>query len=186
MFIGNISNLVDLLSARTFSEASTKLSDHERNSEALSISCSLANSLLMPLRALFSVGNLWLSSNALISAQLAAVSMIVENVFGRSNIGTRRDTEANWEDHTGEDSDLVWERNRFEPHLLVGVVRLVLGEESLIKRSELRLVEVTWNEKIWVLSRVAREGFVDGIISDDVRVVSETSRSVVPVSFECV
>jgi len=186
MFIGDISNLVDLLSAWTFSEASTELSDNERNSKALSISCSLANSLLMPLRALLSMGNLWFSSNALIGAQLAAVSMIVENMLGRSNIGTRRDTKTNWEDHAREDFDLVWERNRFEPHLLVGVVRLVLGEKSLIKRSELRFVEVTWNEKIWVLSRVAWERFVDGVVSDDVWVVGETSRSVVPVSFECV
>ena len=65
MLISDISNLVNLLSARAFCEASTKLGDNKRDTKSLSVLSSLANSLLVPFKANIGVLNLRLSSHAL-------------------------------------------------------------------------------------------------------------------------
>ena len=80
MLISNIAHLVDLLSAGAFCEASSKLSDDKRDTEAIGVLSSLANSLLVPFEALGLMSDRRLTSEALFGRQLAAVGVIVEDL----------------------------------------------------------------------------------------------------------
>ena len=61
VLVSDIADLVDLLRARTLSEASTELSDHERNTKLFSILGPLSNAVFMPCEALVGVSNLGLA-----------------------------------------------------------------------------------------------------------------------------
>ena len=85
VLVSDIADLVDLLRARTLSKTSSELGDDERDTKLGSILGSLSNALLMPLEALVGVGNLgfaWRNiTGALLGGELAAVSVIVEDVL---------------------------------------------------------------------------------------------------------
>ena len=72
----------------------------------------------MPLEALVGVSNLWLTSRAFFSAELATVGVIVQDVFVRANLTTWRDLEAHREDVATQGADFVREWNGLEPYLL--------------------------------------------------------------------
>ena len=181
VLISNIANLVNFLAARALSEASTEFSDHKGDLEAFGILNSSANSLLVPLSALGSVGNLRLTSETFVGAELAAVGMVIEDVLIRADLTTRGDIETNIEDHARKNTNLIWERNWLEPHLLFAVVRLILLIKFLIHGGEVSLVHVAWDEKMRVPGGVRREWLIKRIVTNDVGVVSEASRGVVPV-----
>ena len=61
VLVSNVADLVDLLSTRALSEASTELGDYERDAKALSIGSSCSDSLLVPGKALVGVSDLWLA-----------------------------------------------------------------------------------------------------------------------------
>ena len=61
VLISDITDLVDLLRARTFSEASTELGDDERDTKLGGVLGPLSNALPMPLEALIGVCNLRLT-----------------------------------------------------------------------------------------------------------------------------
>jgi len=158
--ISHVTDLVDLLGAGTLGQASAELSDDERHTEALGVLGSLANSFLMPLEALFSVGNLRLSRGTLFAAELAAVSMVIENVFTASDFATGWGVKTNAEDVSTEDANLVGEWNGFKPHLLIGIMRLILLEDLSVQRRQVLLVHVSWHEKHWISCRVCREWLI--------------------------
>ena len=136
MFVSCVTNLVDFLSARSFSEAGTKFSDDERNAKTLSIFSSLANSLLVPFAADALVFNLRLTRETFLKAELAAVGMVIEHVHGRSNFTTGRSLETDREDKALHNASLIRERHRLEPHLLCLVISLVLLMNLFVHRGE--------------------------------------------------
>lgn len=98
VLVSNITDLVDLLRAGTLGEAGTELRDEKRKAETVSVLGSLSNSLLVPFEALVSVSDLGLTSGALTRAELATVSVVVEDVEVRADLTTRWGLESNRED----------------------------------------------------------------------------------------
>jgi len=72
----------------------------------------------VPLEALVGVSNLWLTSRAFFSTQLAAVGVIVQYVLVGADFTTRGDLEAHRENVAAQGTDFVWEGNGLKPHLL--------------------------------------------------------------------
>ena len=165
MLISSISNLSDLLLTRSISQASTKLSDDKRDAQTLSILCSHANPVFVPFFAYFSVSELRLSIGALMWVASAAVSMVIQDVPTRAEIGTWRRLEANWEIETFHKTDLIWEWGRLEPHGLTWVVLLILFVDLLIERSQILLIEVTRREEHWILCGIGRKRLIQRIIA---------------------
>ena len=173
--ISNISNLIDLLSARAFGQTSTELGDDERNTKALSILSTLSNALLVPFEALVSMSNLRLTSGTFLAAELAAVSVIVKDMSAGANLSTWGSLEANREYKTGQNASLIGEWDRLEPHLLHLVVRLILLIGLLVHRSKILLVHVARGSEQRIADRVGREWLIEWIITDNVGIVGETS-----------
>ena len=188
MLISNITDLVDLLGARAFSEASTEFSNHKRKAETLGILDSGANSVLVPGFALSSVGDLRLTftSDALVGGQLTAVGMVVQDVLVRADLATRRLLETDLEDVSTLEANLIWEGNGLEPHLLLIIVGLSLLEDLLVERRKIGLVEVAGDEEHRVLGGVTGEWLVKRVVADNVLVLGEASGNVVPVVNELV
>ena len=173
MLISNIAHLVDLLSAGAFCEASSELSDDKRDTEAIGVLSSLANSLLVPFEALGLMSDRRLTSEALGRRQLAAVGVIVEHMLVATNLATGWGLETDWEDEPAQDTDLIGQGNWFEPHLLVSIVTLVLLEDLSVERSQVFLVHVTRLQKHEVSGWVGWEWLVQWVVSNNVGVVRQ-------------
>jgi len=150
VFVSNLTNLVDLLAARAFAEAGTELGKDEGDTKTLSVLRSSADSLLVPLEANVGVLDLGLTSSTFRLAELTAVGMGVQHVQVGANLTTGRLLEANGEDISTQDSDLVGRGNGLEPHLLGSVIFLVLFEDPLVQRSKDGLVHVAGDKQHWV------------------------------------
>ena len=102
------------------------------------------------------MSNLRLTSRALTTAELAAVSVVVEDVLVGAKFTAWGRLEADREDQARENANLIREGCRFEPHLLVDVVRLVLLEGLFVHRCQILLVHVSWGKEKGITSWVGR------------------------------
>jgi hypothetical protein len=186
VIIGSVTDLVDFLGAGSFSEAGTKFGDDKRDTEALRVFSSLPDSLLVPLTADAGVLNLWLTSKALVEAELAAVCVVVEDVHIGANFATWRGLESNWEDQAFQDSSLIGERNRLEPHLLGVVIGLILVVDLLVHGGQVFLVHAAWDQEHGVAGRIRGEWLVKRIVAYDERIAGKSGGDVVPVANESV
>lgn len=101
--------------------------------------------------------------------------MIVKHVLVAANFATGWGLKTNTEDISTQDTDLIREGNGLEPHLLVGIVRLVLLKDRSVHRCQVRLVHVARHEEHGVSGGVRWEGLVQWIVSHHVRVLSEAT-----------
>ena len=186
MFISNVCDLVDLLGARSFGQASTELGDDKRNTKTLRVLGSLTDSLLVPFQADISIRNLRLASSALFAAELAAVSVVIKHVLAATDLTAGWSLESDAEDVSAQNAHLIGERHRFEPHLLVGVVSLVLLKDLSVKRCQVLSVHVARHHEHWVSGGRGGEGLVQWVVTNDVGVRCEAARNVVPVADEFV
>lgn len=120
-------------------------------------------------------------ANALAGAKLATVGVVIEHVSLGANFASWWRLETNWENKAAQDADLVGHGDRLEPHLLHLVVRLIFLVNLLVERSKILLVHVSGRQKQRIPSGVGRERLVEWVVTDDVRVVGEAGRDVVPV-----
>ena len=184
IFVSDITDLVDLLRARTLSETSTEFSDDERDTKLSSVLGPLSDTLLMPLEALVGVSNLRFSrrnfAGALSGRELAAVGMVVEYVLVGADSFAWWCLETNGEDISTQEADLIREGHRLEPHLLGTVMNLSLVVDVFIEWCKVGLVEVSGHQEHGVLSRVAREWLVKRVVADNIGVVCEFGCDVVP------
>lgn len=92
-----------------------------------------------------------------------------------ANLSTWRGLETDSKDVSFHDSHLIREGNRLEPHLLVGIVRLVLLKDLRIQRSQVLLVHMTRHEEHGVSCGVCREWLVQWVISHNIWILREAA-----------
>jgi hypothetical protein len=127
----------------------------------------------MPGKALGGQFSRRLTSGANLVTHLAAVSMVVEDVEVRADLTTWRNLETGRENEATEVTKLIGHLSTFEVHNRVRVVFLPLSMNALVHRSKSNSVEFTWDVESRVSNVVTWVGLVDGIETNDSRVVSE-------------
>ena len=189
ILIGDITNLVDFLSAGTLSKACTKLSDVVRDTKALGIEVASANTLLVPDEALVCESRIGLSSSARrwIATELAAVGMVVEDVVSRADLTTGRSAEPNRVDSASVSPAInIRICDRFEPHKSLLIILDIFVKDGSVGGSQMLAVHDTRDTERWVLDVVAGEGLVERIKSDNIGVLGEAGRGGIPVSNELI
>ena len=175
MLVRHVTDLADLLGARTLSHASAKLGHVEWDAKAFGIFSPRAYFLGMPSQAGVSLCRVRFSSRARVSER-AAVRMDVKNVLLGANRATWRCLEAHRKDCASMKIRLyVRIVDRLKPHNCIIIVFLVVLHHLCIGWGQVLSVHDAWNLKRWVLDIVGWGRLVERIKADDIGIISKSS-----------
>lgn len=143
----------------------------------------------MPDEALVGKFGAWLTSLTRRgpATKLTAVGVIVEDVIGRVKIATWRNSETNWVDNAAICPAInIGVSDRFEP--LDGLTVVLDGILVDFGVGWLKVLPIhdTWNAQGWIFDLVGREWLIERIITDDVRIASESVSRLVPERYELI
>lgn len=112
---------------------------------------------------------------------LTTVRVAVQDVLIRANITPWRCLVAHMENLTAQNAHLIWKGKRFEPHLLAGVILLVLLEDAREEGGQEFAIGAPRQQIGQVFGKIARVWLIQRIVADYVIVVGEKARNDVPI-----
>jgi len=141
----------------------------------------------MPLKTLVLEGWIWLTRVTYTTCKLAAVSMIIQNMLIRANIGTWWNCESHWEDSsTIKPTIHIVLGSWLEPHDGLGIICLVFTINFAVGWLKVLVVEFARDTESWVSYIISWIWLIQRIIADYIRVSRKSSGGVIPESYKFV
>lgn len=134
----------------------------------------------MPVIALGSQVDVWLTRSASSRAQLAAIGVVVENVVTGAKFTAWWHFETDRNNNTTHVAKDIWESARLKEHNRIIVVGIVALEYSLIHRRQSLLVKAAWEHHAGISDPVADIGFIERVKADNERVVGQVGTCCIP------